>query len=82
MLHLKHQLQTIVEQELVKLNISGSVVGACFVYDKCCPMIRITFCSYIEPKPISWEIGYIEKDIDDNTTWYLYMSIDTSILIN
>lgn len=82
MLHLKHQLQTIAEQELVKLNISGSVVGICFVYDNGCSMIRITFCSDVEPKPISWEICYIEKDIDDNTTWYLYMSIDTSILIN
>ena len=82
MLHLKHQLQTIAEQELVILNISGSVVGVCFVYDKGCSMIKITFCSDVEPKPISREIGYIEKDIDDNTTWYLYMTIDTSILIN
>ena len=81
MLHLRHQLQIIAEQELVKLNISGSVVGICFIYDKDCSMIRITFCSYIEPKPISWEIGHIEKDIDDNTTWYLYMTIDTRIQV-
>ena len=82
MLDLHRQLESLAEQELVKLNISGSVVGVCFVYDKGCSMIRITFCSEIEPKPILWGFDYIEKDIDDNTTWYLYMSIDTSIIIN
>ena len=82
MLDLHQVLETKARETLIKLDISGSVVGVCFVYDNGCSMIRITFCSEVEPKPISWEIGYIEKDIDDNTTWYLYMSIDTSILIN
>lgn len=81
MLDLHHVLETKARETLTKLDISGSVVGVCFVYDKGCSMIRITFCSDIEPKPISWEIGYIEKDIDDNTTWYLYMAIDTYIQI-
>ena len=82
MLDLHYVLETKARETLTNLDISGSVVGVCFVYDKGCPMIRITFCSDVEPKPISWGFDYIEKDIDDNTTYYLYMSIDTSILIN
>lgn len=82
MLDLHYVLETKARETLTKLDISGSVVGVCFIYDKGCSMIRITFCSDVEPKPVSFGFDYIEKDIDDNTTWYLYMSIDTSILIN
>ena len=81
MLHLKHQLETIAEQELVILNISGSVVGVCFIYDKGCSMIRITFCSEIEPKLTLTGYDYIEKDNEEDTTWYLYLTIDTNIKI-
>lgn len=80
MLHLKHQLKQLAEQELTKLNISGSVVGVRFVYDKFHPMIGITFRSDIKPKPVLQEPDYIEKDYFDDTTWYLYMAIDIYIL--
>lgn len=81
MLHLKHQLESIAKQELTRLNISGSVLNVRFIYDKCYPMIRIAFSSEIEPKPVLTELAYIEKDNDDNTLWYLYMTIDTYIQI-
>ena len=81
MLHLHRQLEAIAKQELIRLDISGSVLGVCFIYYKCCPMIRITFCSEIEPKPTLTGFDYIKKDNDDNTTWYLYLTIDINIRI-
>ena len=76
MVHLNHQLELLAKQELAKLNISGSVEGVCFIYNKSCSMIRITFCSDIEPKPVLQGADYIEKDYFVDTIWYLYMEID------
>lgn len=81
MLHLHRQLESMAKQELIRLDISGSVLGVSFVYHKCCPMLRITFSSEIEPKLTLTGYDYIEKDNDDNTTWYLYLTIDTNIRI-
>lgn len=81
MLHLKHQLKLLAEQELTKLNISGSVLSVRFIYHKCCPMLRITFRSEIKPKPILTGFDYIRKDDYDNTVWHLYIQIDTIIQI-
>lgn len=81
MLHLHRQLESIAKQELTRLGISGLVLGVRFIYDKCCPMIRIAFSSEAEPKPVLIGFDYIEKDDCDNTTWYLYMTIDTSIQV-
>ena len=81
MLHLRRKLESIAIEELIHLDISGLVLGVSFVYDNCCPMIRITICSETEPKPILTGFDYIEKDDNDDTTWYLYMTIDTSIQV-
>ena len=82
MLHLHRKLEAIANQELIRLDISGLVLGVCFVYNNnCYPMIKIAFCSEIEPKPILTEFDYIEKDDCDDTTWYLYMTIDTGIQV-
>ena len=81
MLHLHFELELIAKQELIRLGISGSVLGVSFVYENRCPMIRIAFCSETEPKPILTGFDYIEKDDNDDTTWYLYMTIDTNIKV-
>lgn len=81
MLHLHRKLESIAIEELIHLDISGLVLGVSFVYDNYCPMIRITICSETEPKPILTGFDYIEKDDDDDTTWYLYMLIDTNIRV-
>ena len=81
MLHLHRKLESIAIEELIHLDILGLVLGVSFVYDNCYPMIRIAFCSETEPKPILTGFDYIEKDDYDNTTWYLYMTIDTSIQV-
>ena len=66
MLDLHHVLETKARETLTKLDISGSVVGVCFVYDKGCPMIRITFCSDVEPKPVLFGFDYLEKDNENS----------------
>ena len=81
MLHLHRQLESIAKQELTRLDISGLVLGVRFIYDNCCPIIRIAFSSEVEPKPTLIGFDYIEKDNEDNTTWYLYMTIDTFIQV-
>lgn len=82
MLDLSKQLELIAARELLRLDIQGLVLSVCFVCDNCCPMMKIRFCSSIEPTPTLNGFDYIEKDKNEVDIWYLYCVIDTPIQVN
>ena len=81
MLDLSSQLQLIAARELSRLDIQGLVLNVCFVSDNSCPMMRIAFCSSIEPTPTLTGFNYIEKEKNEVDIWYLYCVIDTPIQV-
>ena len=81
MIHIYQQLETIAQNELVKLNITGTVLSLRLVYTKYVPMIRITFRTQTTPSVEFIGYSHIEADEEEKDIYYLYTSIDTSIQV-
>ena len=81
MINIYRQLETIAGNELLRLNITGTVLSVRFVYTKCTPMLRITFRSPIKLSVKLTGFERIEKDEEEKELYYLYSPIDTPIQI-
>ena len=81
MIHIYQQLETIAQNELVKLNITGTVLSLRLVYTKYTPMIRITFRAQIIPSVELTGYSRIEADEEETDLYYLYASIDIPIQV-
>ena len=81
MIHIYQQLETVASNELLRLNITGTVLSVRFVYTKCIPMLRITFRSSIKLSVKLTEFERIERDEEEKDLYYLYSPIDTQIQI-
>ena len=81
MIHIYRQLEIVASNELLRLNITGTVLSVRFVYTKCIPMLRITFRSYVKLSVKLTEFERIERDEEEKDLYYLYSPIDTQIQI-
>ena len=81
MIHIYRQLETVASNELLSLNITGTVLSVRLVYTKCIPMLRITFRSPIKLSVKLTEFERIERDEEEKDLYYLYSPIDTPIQI-
>ena len=81
MIHIYRQLETVASNELLRLNITGTVLSVRLVYTKCMPMLRITFRSSINLSVKLTAFDRIERDEEEKELYYLYSPIDTSIQI-
>ena len=81
MINIYKQLETIAQNALVKLNITGTVLSFRLVYTKCVPMIRITFRAQTKPSVEFTGYSHIEADEEEKDIYYLYASIDIPIQV-
>ena len=81
MIHIYRQLETVASNELLRLNITGTVLSVRFVYTKYIPMLRITFRSSTKLSVKLTEYERIERDEEEKELYYLYSPIDTQIQI-
>ena len=81
MIHIYRQLETIAGNELLRLNITGTVLSVRLVYYTYIPMLRITFRSSIKLSVKLTEFERIERDEEEKDLYYLYSQIDTPIQI-
>lgn len=81
MIHIYRQLETVASNELLRLNIIGTVLSVRLVYNKCIPMLRITFRSSVKLSVKLTELERIERDEEEKDLYYLYSPIDTQIQI-
>lgn len=81
MIHIYRQLETVASNELLRLNITGTVLSVRLVYTKCIPMLRITFRSSTKLSVKLTEFERIARDEEEKELYYLYSPIDTQIQI-
>lgn len=81
MIHIYRQLETVASNELLRLNITGTVLSVRLVYTKCVPMLRITFRSSINLSVKLTGFDRIERDEEEKDLYYLYSPIDIPIQI-
>ena len=81
MIHIYRQLETVASNELLRLNITGTVLSVRFVYTKYIPMLRITFRSSTKLSVKLTEYERIERDEEEKELYYLYSPIDTQIQV-
>ena len=81
MINIYRQLETVANNELLRLNITGTILSVRLVYTKCMPMLRITFRSSIKLSIKLTGFERIEKDEEEKELYYLYSPIDTPIQI-
>ena len=81
MIHIYRQLETVASNELLRLNITGTVLSVRLVYTNYIPMLRITFRSYVKLSVKLTEFERIERDEEEKDLYYLYSPIDTQIQI-
>lgn len=81
MIHIYRQLETVASNELLRLNITGTVLSVRFVYINCIPMLRTTFRSSVKLSIKLTEFERIARDEEEKDLYYLYSPIDTQIQI-
>lgn len=81
MIHIYRQLETVASNELLRLNITGTVLSVRFVYINCIPMLRIIFRSSVKLSVKLTEYERIERDEEEKELYYLYSPIDTQIQV-
>lgn len=81
MIHIYRQLETVASNELLRLNITGTVLSVRFVYTRCIPMLRITFRSSAKLSVKLTEFERIARDEEEKDLYYLYSPIDTQIQV-
>ena len=81
MIHIYRQLETVARNELLRLNVTGTVLSVRFVYLNYMPMLRITFRSSIKLSVKLTGFESIERDEEEKDLYYLYSPIDTPIQI-
>ena len=81
MIHIYRQLETVASNELLRLNITGTVLSVRLVYTNYIPMLRITFRSSTKLSVKLTELERIERDEEEKDLYYLYSPIDTQIQI-
>ena len=81
MIYIYRQLETVASNELLRLNITGTVLSVRFVYTNYIPMLRITFRSSAKLSVKLTEFERIERDEEEKDLYYLYSPIDTQIQI-
>lgn len=81
MIHIYQQLETAASNELLRLNITGTVLSVRFIYTRCIPMLRITFRSSAKFSVKLTELERIARDEEEKDLYYLYSPIDTQIQV-
>ena len=81
MIHIYRQLETVASNELLRLNITGTVLSVRFIYTNYIPMLRITFRSSAKLSVKLTELERIERDEEEKDLYYLYSPIDTQIQV-
>ena len=81
MIYIYRQLETVASNELLRLNITGTVLSVRSVYTNYIPMLRITFRSSAKLSVKLTELERIERDEEEKDLYYLYSPIDTQIQV-